>query len=351
MSRDQAKRMAQRLGLMLAPVALPALAQAQALNRANFNIMNSDSVSITASNAPGATAQITSALIANLFGDGGWGNSAAGVSGDTALIINFNAIRNIKTIQIYTTRFAGYGIDDATIQTSNDGVTWSAPLAHTASGGGAGSQTTLVLNNAAGAQYLRIEGTSYAQASHRWLIDSLRIYGDVGTLPPDWHLDLVSGTAFPGGVTMSLSGISITDTTTSQFVDDALNPAKRQVLYNITTNSSFTLHFGSTVDFERFGFMSDGSFTDPNMRFKVETSTNGVDWTTVLIQNGGIAPYQNFFTLSLDTQGTYLRWTDLASNNTLQPRINDIFVFIPEATTVALLSMGAILFCAVRRRT
>jgi len=322
------------------PAAAATSAPVPMANRQNVNILNSDTVVISAEQTAGIM-QPPSGLIGSMD-TGAWDGGSNQPGGDNTLTISLNAVRNLHRIELNSGWGGAYSVNEALIETSSDGLVWT-PQPHSVSLPDA-THTIFTLDSAVDASFLRLTGTQYDDAAQRWIISQMRVFGSPGSFAADQHLDLVAGGSFIGGVTLATTGMNITDTTLSEFVDDAQSLIKRKVLYNIGTGDSLTLTFGSPFNMERFGFMAEPTL-DSTMQFRVETSMDGLGWTTVLTQNGGIVRHANFFDLS-PSVGQYLRFTALTVTGTTDSRLGDVFVFgsilVPEPSVLALLAVGVL---------
>ncbi len=323
-------------------------------HRENVNVLNSYAASLTALQqavVPGLDVNnLRSSWLEGTFWDGG-ANPAGGTN---SITINFNATRNIKSLNV--DHFAGSEATAYTVETSPDGIAWTTQSAtYTPSG----DQGQLVLASAVNAQYLRLTATAIndSNGTDRWILNALRVFGDTGSFEDTSRtIDRVSSTGGPGGgsVTLSLDvgSVSITDATTAEYVNDALYPIKRQVLYSMGTGDGFTLYFdGDPIRFERVGlYFAPGGIGGTTFNaadtFTIGISTNGTSFTTVHTQAGGLVEGMNYFSLATTNTGQYLRFT-WASAAGADNRIGDIQVFgmqaIPEPSTMLLLGAGGLL--------
>jgi hypothetical protein len=289
-------------------------------NRANVNVLN-------ASNAVVTCGQQTGMGVSNLrasYFDGFWDGAAGPAGGTNWVQVDFREPRNIKTIRM--SQYSDSQMTTGTVSTSSDGASW---VNQSVQWSVSGLQTDLRLDAAVDARYLRITATDIADGNglNRWILYSLRVFGDTGTLvDTNAVVDLVSRTGWSGGVTLTRNGtVSITDATDAEYVDDALSPIKRQVLYSVGSGDGFTLQFDREFVFNKLGLFFVNGYLDASMQYTVETSTNGVSYTNVLTQSGGLATYLNHLGLT-PSQGRYLRFT-CTSSSSGDNRISDIQVF------------------------
>jgi len=320
-------------------------------NRDLVNLLNSPNVSLSAAQQaifPGID-------VSNLRGnwiDGFWDGGSNPAGGTNYITANFGQTRNIKTIRVNS--FPGSALDAATVQTSADGINWTPQSFSLTSPNS--TQRNLVLDSAANAQYLRVTATDIqdVNGANRWVVNSFRVFGDTGTMiDPGNSLDLInSGGGVGGNVTLSLNGsVGITDTSTSEYVNDALNPIKRQVLFSMGTGDGFTVGFTNFVLFNRIGLFqvnAEGSASpDVNASWKVEVSPDGSSWNTALSQST-FPLNMNYYNLATN-EGKFVRFT-LTSTSSSDIRISDIQLFgeIPEPSVVLLLGLWGLLL--YRRR-
>jgi hypothetical protein len=314
-------------------------------NRDQVNLMNSPSVSVSSAQQaifPGIDA-------GNLRGnwiEGFWDGGSNPPGGTNYITVNFGQTRNIKTLHV--NNFGSSAFDAATVQTSTDGINWTTQSATLTSPNS--TQRDLVLSSAANAQYLRLTATDIQDGNglNRWVVNSLRVFGGTGTMiDPGNSLDLVNtGGGVGGNVSLSLNGsVGITDTTTSEYVNDALNPIKRAVLFNMGTGDGFTLAFNNFVIFDRIGLFqvnAEGSASpDVNADWMVETSPDGSTWNSVLTQT--TFPLNlNYYSLT-PSEGKYVRFT-LTSTTSSDIRISDVQVFgaLPEPSAAVLFALGGL---------
>ena len=246
-------------------------------NRANVNVLASYNANVTASRSAGPTIP-ASDIRASTDSTSGWNSgNLAGPDPDTYLTFDLGSPRNVRTIRLR--QWDAYHITNAEVRASDDGALFSAPLplTHTYAGG----TGQIVLNEATNTRYVRLTGTGYADANRRWIVFNARIFGDPGEFtPPDNDVDLVSRTGVAGGVALTrTAGVSITDTTDAEFIDDALSPLKRPVIYDIDQGEGFTVSFTNRFEFMKFGFYTpDPTYADPNADFIVEVSLDNVNW-------------------------------------------------------------------------
>ncbi len=314
----------------------------QYTDRSKVNVLNSDTVSVTANLGVGLAPKLIG------FSDGEW--DTAGNSGNGILTVNFNATRNIKKVMFSQYNYTqNYSITNATVESSDDGGIWTARSSSTARDG---TVAVVTLDNAVDAKYLRVTGTTYDRADKRWIVDHMRVLGDTGTLPLDPHLDLVSSTALSGGVTLTTFGSQSLVGSLANIVDDAQYPISRNLMWQMDTGEGFILDFSATaasLQFNKFGLMLCSGFFAAANTFTLET-WDGAAWTTPQSFGGALVTNQNFFNLT-PMVGTKLRftWTSASGN-----RVSDLFVFgqeaiVPEPATVLLLGLAG-LFVAPRRR-
>jgi hypothetical protein len=317
-------------------------------NRQNVNILNADNASLSALQQT----LVSGTDVNNLRGswlETFWDGGANPPGGTNAITINFAETRNLKTIRLV--HFSGSEVTSAIVETSNDGVNWTTQSSSLSQ---SGAHVNLTLDSAIDAQYLRVNATEINDVNgvNRWVVKALRVFGDTGTLlDSSNHIDLVSGTGLKGGVTLTLNGsVSITDTTTSEFVNDAQNPIKRQVLFNLGTGDGFTLAFDDVYVFTKLGINHAPVFSgnDLNASFKVETSLDGVSFTEVLNQTG-FPLHLNYFDL-VPNDGKFLRFT-FTNVSVSDERISDIqaFGFLPEPSAAMLVGLAGLLLWRVRR--
>lgn len=316
-------------------------------SRDKVNLLNANNVQITAIQTSFVNTGSPTAndLVGTFEHNYQWDGGINPPNGTNAITINFNATRNIRRVEMLSTT-PGYLISNAVVETSMDGITWT-PQSHTLNRPD-GSLATITLDAAIDARYLRIAGTTYDQAQKRWLLNSLRVFGDPGQLSAGTSLDVVSRSAFTGGVTLQLDGTTFTTTVnTNQFVDDAYGPLTRQVMYSMGAGDGFTLRFDRDITFRQFGFMAVGAtYIDTNATWAVDVSTNGVDWINVLTR-AGLKTKLNLYNLPVEETGDHLRFRFLSTSMT-DNRFSDIFAFAaPEPSVAMLAGIAAVL---IRRR-
>lgn len=284
-------------------------------SRQNVNLVNASNVVLSAGQGGANLSTLTMAAT-----EGAWDGLANPPGMTNWITIDFRTNRNIKTVRFY--HWPAYEATNGALSTSADGASWT-PRASTWLMTGANAE--IQLGSAVTSRYLRIDATGFTQGNARWVVYCLRAFGSDGMLGDTGGvLDLVSGTGFSGGVTLTRNGtVSITDTTVSEFIDDALYPMKRQVLYNLGTNDGFTLQFDRNLVMKSLGLYLN-SF-DASATFTVETSLNGASYSNVLTQAGSLAAGRQYFALAPST-GRYLRFT-LTSTSSGDNRIGDIQVF------------------------
>ena len=313
-------------------------------NRQNVNIMNSYAVSLSAEQTvifPGiAPNNLRAAYIDDAFWDGG-SNPPGGTN---ALTINFGESRNLETIR--TLNFSGFGLTSATVETSTDGVIY-APQAATFTNGVI--QDNIGLNAPVNAQYLRLRGTGFDDGAQRWVVKALRVFGSAGTLSDGstiGKIDLVSGTGFNESLALTLNSASMTDTTTSEFINDALNPIKRQVIFSMGAGDGFTVQLNEAYTIDRIGFNAEAFHTDAGSTFRIETSLDGVNFVTAL--QTGVLVNMNYYSF-LPKEAQYVRFSYVTAPGG-DNRIGDFQVFQgPEPGSIGVLS--ALVGFGLLRRT
>jgi len=169
-------------------------------NRANVNLLNARDVEITANHQASSPN--------NLRGKGdnynaNWNSGYIG-PGKEVITIDFKRVRNIKTIRTYVP--GSYGMPTVTVETSGNGIDWTAQSHATSPATNNSSTYTFTLDAAGGvdARWLRITGETYQSdswsAGNRYIAYmDLRVYGDSGTLASGASLDLVSSSAWREG--------------------------------------------------------------------------------------------------------------------------------------------------------
>ena len=318
-------------------------------NRQNVNVLNSDTAVITAFQTTGGVPASNLNWTRDIGGaasywEGGVGNGAN--PGNNYLQADFGVSRNIKTIRAWIT-FAGFGLDVGSVETSPDGITWTPQSGVFTPGA---NQDTFVLNTAVDARYLRYVGSDPADnATKRWAVNQLQVLGDTGTLPSGMHLDLVSGSAFSGGLTLTRNGSVSSVTTDAEFINDAQNPMIRKVMYSMGTGDGFTLAWGDVTRFGKFGFVTDPFFEDAGADFILEASLNGTTWNTVYTGTSQLGGVNTLDLGAVDAQ--FLRFT-YTSTSIADNHISDVFAFeaVPEPSTFMLLGLGGLLVWRRLRR-
>lgn len=318
--------------------------------REDLNLLNCYNATVSASHT-GGVGWGPNNLRGN--GDSGWwetGSIGAGVN--AYLTFDFGAVRNLQTIRM--SQYNGYQISAAQIQTSADGITYGAALSH--SFADTAGKTTMVLDSAVDTRYVRITGTGYADAGHRWIVHNARAFGSAGSLDAV-DLDLISGSALADGdgnvgtppVALSFVGsVSITDTTIAEYVDDAVAPIKRQVLYNIGNGEGAQLSFDQPFAFSGFGYFA--AYANAATQWQLQISGDGSTWGAPVL-TGSLSNTLNLFSFA-PTPGQYVRFTFTANapGSGLNDYISDLMLFgsvVPEPATAGLLAAGVLL---LRRR-
>ncbi len=291
-------------------------------NRDNVNVLNASNPTLTAGQGGSTVAKLRFAC-----SDTFWEGFSNPPGSTNWIAIDFQTTRNIKHVRIhhYNTSAATAGA----IATSSDGTTWTSQ-ANTWTM--TGSQADIVLSSAVDARYLKIVAVDIqdGNGSNRWLIYALRVFGDTGTLTdPDGVVDLISSTGWSGGVTMTLNGISITDTTSAQFVNDALNPLKRQVLYSVSTGDTITYQFDR--DFLLHGLGMAPLANNASSSFDLHVSTNGTDYV-LAASHTGVTAFGTYLTFT-PKRARYARITFGTWDGSANGYINDIQLFGLTPTT------------------
>jgi len=325
--------------------------------RENVNVLSSHTSAVTARQGAGASNLI--AHTDSLF-DGG---SITPGGPDNYLTIDFGTVRNVQRIRMMN--WHGYQLTGAAVQTSTDGVSFGAPLSLSYSY--SNPMGEIVLDVPVDTQYVRITGTGYNDANRRWIVKAMRVLGGAGTLDllaPD--VDLVSSTGLADGdangatptVTMTLNGtVNREGATLAEWVDDAYDPLKRQVIYNIDSGEGFTLAFDRVFEFTKLGFVSTNN--DVNASWQVEVSLDGLDWGTPVYSQVGNPNGLKFVDL-IPKEGQYVRLTYTQTQGTPHYNyINDVMVFgrlpqeqeapIPEPASALMLSAALPLLLRRRR--
>jgi hypothetical protein len=306
--------------------------------RENVNLMNARDVEIAATySAVGVPNDLRG------YGDTYAGSWASGYiqPNKLTLTMDFKQVRNLKTIRAFSP--AGYGMPTVTIETSDNGSSWTTRSHTTTPAGPSPSVTNTfnhVLDSAVDARWLRITGESYQLVNYVGF-GSLRVYGDTNsTLAAGTNLDLVCDTALDGGVALGQSGwLGWSDA--SYIPND--NPAEfkqYQALYDWggganPTGNTVTLTWGQTFVFGAFGIRKStsggGYFTyDPDMHFKLWGSTDGgANFTNLLLDvDGGLpaSPQVQCWDLATPFTGNAMKFEVVAST-TGGLMIDDFFAF------------------------
>ena len=283
--------------------------------RQNVNVLNASNVVITTGYGPNP-----SVLRAD-YSDLGWdtGNNPPG--GTNWLSIDFRTNRNVKTIRMR--HWGNIGITNGIVATSADGATWNPVAATWTAQGTDGLQISL--GNAADTRYLRITGTAFQDTNKRWYLFSVRVFGDTGVLLDGaGDIDLVSGSGFSGGVTLTRNGSVSIVNTEALFVDDAANPIVRNCLYNMGNGEGITVALNQIYVLRQFAIVIQQK-APPTLSFNVDVSSDGASYTNVLAPSGcplGLS-YYSFGPVT----GRYVRFTITNGNAGDDDRLSDIQLF------------------------
>jgi hypothetical protein len=346
-------------------------------HRENLNLLNSPDVTITAlyptsNNSAGS----------ELRGYAGETSSSGvgwfSVFNDTQkemFTMDLGAVRNIETFRV-TANSAGTlrRINTANVQTSSDGVNWSAPLTgsplvgalydHTA----VGQESRFVLPSPVNTRYVRFTGESYTYdtgGSRQVAIQQLGVYGSAVTVTADKGLDLIS---FDGWTAGAGGGATITSTGSTQATwlsgmasDNEADSDNRQLVYDMHVGDTVTAKFNSTVtSIRRVGFGLHGA-SAKNMSYRFLGSTDGfanpLNTTVLLTHNGVTDPATwfgpQFFDLASPFTGNAIRFEVTNTGSGSVSYMDDLFAFqveVPEPASLSVTGIFAAIGLTLRRR-
>lgn len=321
-------------------------------NRQNVNILQAAGISITAS----LGAAPTSLAYRTDYEAGYWENSGTGPGSGvkTSLTFDLGAVRNVKAIRTFD-YYNAYLTTANTVETSPTGLagSWTTVPSGTAV---ASMTSTVTLNSAVDARYVRLTGDTYQNASNRWVLEQVMIYGDTGAaLDPGASMNLVSSTGFSGGgaVTIAQTGGSIVGNLADMANGNPASPLTRRVIYNIGANDFVTVNFNQMIDMAQVGFCAQAGHVDTSTTFHFQLwgAADGTNFTQLLLdRTGGVVSGANLFTLPSTFSGMALKYLVLNSN-TADLRYNDFMVFqqVPEPAVALMLCLGGA--ALLRRRT
>jgi len=364
------------LAVMVSAALCGSAAAAMYDHRENVNILNTLNPDMKITDHNGT--QLGSSF--RMFSDGysyGYEGGVAPIDGSHFLVFDFGEVQNVKTIRMVHGHQLLAG--DYDVYTSVDGQTYTLVGSSTQYFNNGSVNSAITLDLAVDTQYLKLVPTSYmtvaagefvVNTSNRLYVQSIRVFGDVGTLDKR-NIDLIASTGLAGGsadapvVVMTTSpGISTGDGISiggepgaAMMMNHAANPPRRMVIYGMGQGSWLQVEFTNGVEYEftTLGLSGSGnSGASPDATYLLEILTGEGQWETVFddFMPFAASPFGGYFALPEGTSGTAIKLTMLDTGGGSN-FICDIQLFgapVPEPMTMSLLALGGLALLRRRRR-